>query len=181
MCDSEVEKGTIISGYIKNIQRKPLVSANVSCGDLDTLTLFNGFFKLKVEPGSYQIRAKLTGYIEQSIPIIIEEGEEKNIDFMLEEGVGKSRIFGHVIDKDTGEFIKNGYILLIKTTLNSNIQIDPKTGFYEINNLKEGTYDIWTSILDYEDTKQVISINDEEEKNIDIFIRKKEDEEVPWG
>ena len=181
MSDSEVEKATIISGNIKNIQGNPLVGVNVSWGDFDTLTLFNGFFKLKVEPGSYQIRAKLTGYIEQSKQIIIEEGEEKNIDFLLEESVGKSRIFGHVIDKDTGELIKNGYILLIKTTQNSNIPIDPKTGFYEINNLKEGTYDIWTSILGYEDTKQVISINNDEEKNIDISIRKKEDEEVPWG
>jgi hypothetical protein len=181
LSNNEREKIAIISGYISNKKGRSLAGVNVKCDELDTITLFNGFYKFNVKPGSHMINVEIKGYDKKELKFFIEENGEKELDFILEEEIGKSRIYGIVMDKETGEWLVNGSVILIQTSSNKTSNIDPKTSFYEFNNLTSGIYNIWTSITQYKDEKQMINIGHDEEKRYDFHVEKKEDEEVPWG
>jgi len=179
--ENEKSKLATIFGYVSNGKERPLAGVNVKCEKEDKITLFDGSYKFEVEPGPHTINVKLKGFVKQEKEIRVEDSEERRLDFQLEEEMGNSRIYGFIIDKETREQIGNGLVILIRPTMNKNSKIDPKTGSYEFNKLTNGTYDLWTSILQYEDTKQTIIIGDDEEKRNDFHVMKKEEEEVPWG
>jgi hypothetical protein len=181
LSNNEKEKISTISGYINNNKGRPLAGVNVKCDELETITLFNGYYKFTVKPGSHIIKVEIKGYNKKELKLFIEEDIEKDFDFILEEEIGKSRIYGIIMDKETGEKIINGSVTLIQTSNNKTSKIDPKNGLYEFNNLPSGIYHIWTSIIQYKDEKQMINIGDEEEKRYDFQAEKKEAEEVPWG
>jgi hypothetical protein len=175
------KKPTRIFGYISNSKRRPIAGVNVYCEKTHQITLFDGSYKFEIEPGWHTISVELKGFVKQEKEILVEDSEEGRMDFQLKEEIGDSRIYGSIINKETGENIGKGLVFIIRPTTNRNSKIDPKTGFYEFDKLTSGTYDIWTSILQYEDEKSTITIGDHEEKKHDFHIKKKEDEEVPWG
>lgn len=177
----EHKKLTIISGFINNKKGRPLTGAKVKCGGSQTLTLFDGSYKFEVEPGLHTINVELEGFFKQQKEVFVDSKEEGRLDFVLETEIGTSKIFGQVVSKETGEFIKNGLVFIVRPSKNINSKIDPKTGYFTFHKLASGTYDIWTSVLDYEDGKLTVSIGDDEEQRHDFRVNRKRDEEVPWG
>jgi hypothetical protein len=179
--ESELKKPTRIFGFIKNTKGRPLTGATVKCGKSETITLFDGSYKFEVDPGLHTLNVEFEGFVNQEKEIFVEDNQEGRLDFILEEEFGTSKIFGQIIAKETEEYIKNGLVLLIRPTININSKIDPVTGYYKFDNLPKGTYDIWTSILEYEDKKSILIIGDNEERRHDFYVEKKNEEEVPWG
>lgn len=178
----EVEqKPSIVYGSVYNKKERPLTGATVKSGKSETITLFNGSYKLLVEPGWHSISVELEGFSTQDKEIFIGENQEEKLDFQLEEERGTSKIFGYVFSEENGVKIKEGLVLITRTTTNINSKIDPRTGMFSFDDLPGGTYDVWTSILHYEDEKITITLEEDEERRHDFYVKKKRDEEVPWG
>lgn len=177
----ESKRPARLYGYVKNILERPLTGVKVKCGKFETITLFDGSYRFEVEPGLYYVGVELLGFCSHEKEIFLVDGEEGRLDFQLKEKKGTSKLSGHIINKETGEFLKNGLIYIIRTTINLNSKIDPLTGVYEFNELSSGTYDVWASVLGYEDEKLTITIDEDEEIIRDFQVQKKRDEEVPWG
>jgi hypothetical protein len=174
------DESLTLFGFIKNEKDRPLTGAKVKCGKSETITLFDGSYELSVESGLHTVYVELEGYFREEKKIMIND-DDGRLDFYLKEEVGTSRLYGQIFNKETGEKIKNGIVYIIRPTLNINSKIDPKTGYYEFNKLPSGTFNVWTSILHFEDEKSTIIIEDNEEVKHDFKIQKKRDEEVPWG
>ena len=175
------KKPARIYGYVKNMKERPLTGVKVQCGKFETITLFDGSYRFEVESGLHSVGVELVGFCGHEKEIFLEDGEEGRLDFQLKEKKGASKLYGHIISKETGEFVKNGLVYIIRPTINLNSKIDPITGVYEFNELSSGTYDVWASVLGYEDEKLTITIDEDEEIVHDFQVQKKRDEEVPWG
>jgi hypothetical protein len=177
----ENNESSTIFGVIKNQKDRPLTGVKVSSEKLETSTLFDGSYKLSVKPGLHTVCVELDGFSKEEKKIMINADEDRQLDFQLEEDIGTSRLYGQIISKENGKYIQNGLVYIIRPTINMNSKIDPKTGFYEFNKLPSGTFDVWISVLHYEDEKSTITIEDNEEVRHDFIVQKKRDEEVPWG
>lgn len=179
--DENEKKLTAIVGYIYTTKGRPIAGASVKCDRAEKITLFDGSYKFQVDPGWHIINVYLEGFMKQEKEIFIEENEEMRLDIQLEENIGDSKIYGYITDKETGKHIVDGMVFIIRPTSNRNSKIDLHTGYYEFNELTSGTYNVWTSIIQYKDEKFVISIGQHESIRHDFQVMKKEDEEVPWG
>jgi hypothetical protein len=177
----EQRKPTKIFGLIKNFKGRPVPGAKVKCSGSQTLTLFDGSYFFEVKPGLHTINVELEGFLKQQKEIFVNSNEEERLDFELEQEIGRSKIFGKVVSEETGEYLKNGLVFIVRPNQNINSKIDPTSGYFSFDKLMGGTYNIWASILNYEDKKLTVTIGDDEEQRHDFLVNKKRDEEVPWG
>jgi hypothetical protein len=174
-------RATII-GKITDKKGRPISGARVKYQDSQTLTLFDGSYNFEcVEPGKQNVEVELEGYKKLGKQIDIVMGEKSVVNFQIEEETGDAKIFGYILNEDTREPVLKGLVYLIRPVSNKNVKIDPQSGSYEFVQLAPGTYDIWTSIIEYEDEKRTVTIVEGEEKRQDFIVKKKEEREVPWG
>lgn len=106
----------------------------------------------------------------------IETGEDEvlKIDLQLTPQTGKGKIYGYIFDAETAEHIKEGEVVfIVRHTSNLSTSLDPRTGYYEFNNLPAGNYKIGISTLNYRDEIKFINIKDAEEKREDFYCIKK--------
>jgi hypothetical protein len=180
MDESEIR--AIITGRVFDERGKPVGGAVVTCDGMDTRTLFDGSFRFEdLELGPYTVEIDLEGYRKQRREVVTMDEEEAVLDFKLETEVGDAKIFGYVISEETGEPLNvGGSVYMFRLTSNRNTPIDPRTGRFEFSSLSQGTYTIWTSVLDYEDNKKTVTVEEGEERREDFFITKA-DIEPPLG
>jgi hypothetical protein len=172
-----------INGIVVDERMRPVAGAKVICNGEETLTLFDGTFNFKNSGiGIHIIKIELEGYVKQSKDIKVEEGEEPILEFQLKPMEGSAKIFGYILDEETQKPIEiGGLVYMFRPISNKNAPINPKDGFYEFTNLPAGIYNIWTSILGYEEQGMTVTIEDYEKRQLDFILSKKEEEEVPWG
>lgn len=178
-----MKRTTKITGHVIDEKGRPIAGAKVVCSGMESLTLFDGTFKFEdLSPGLHIVEIRVEGYGKQQKQIDAEEGSVVSVGFQVEPETGNGRIYGYVLDDKTGEPITHGgSVHMFRPTSNRKASIDPDTGFYELINLSPGTYATWTSVLDYEEQKKTVTLEEGEEKRQDFLISKKEEEEVPWG
>jgi hypothetical protein len=173
---------TKIIGQVIDKKGRSISGARVKYRNTKTLTLFDGSYIFEdVEPGKQNIEVELEGYRKQEKHIDIVQGKESVVNFQIEEATGDAKIFGYILNEETKEPVIKGLVYLIRPVSNKNVKIDPRTGYYEFEQLASGTYDIWTSILEYEDEKRTVNIERGEARRQDFIVKKKEQREVPWG
>jgi hypothetical protein len=177
------KKVTRITGRVFNEKGNPMGGGKVYCDGFETLTLFDGSFTFDdVERGLHVLRVDFQGYENQIRNVIVKEGEESTVNFDLELEVGKTKIFGYILDEGTGEPLrKSGTVFMDFFTKIRSVPIDPETGFYEFKDVSSGVYKIWTSILDFEGELKNVEVREEEEIRIDFQVSEEEKKEVPWG
>jgi len=179
---NESEARAIITGRVFDERGKPVGGAIVTCDGMDTRTLFDGSFRFEdLKQGPYTVVIDLEGYRKQrkEVEAVIEE--KVVLDFKLKTEMGDAKIFGYVISEETGEPVKaGGSVYMFRLTSNRKTLIDPRTGRFEFSDLSPGTYTIWTSVLDYEDNKKTLTVEEGEERREDFSITKA-DIEPPLG
>ena len=179
---NESEARAIITGRVFDERGKPVGGAIVTCEGMDTRTLFDGSFRFEdLELGPYTVEIDLEGYRKERREVKAINEEETVLDFNLVMEAGDAKIFGYVISEETGEPLKaGGSVYMFRLTSNRNTPIDPRTGRFEFSGLSQGTYTVWTSVLDYEDNKKMVTVEEGEERREDFFITKA-DIEPPLG
>ena len=174
---------TKITGKVLKESGKPAGGITIRCGEKEVRTLFDGTYTFTdVQPGPHIITVHLEGYDESPVNVIVEEGQEAVQDISLTTAKGNGKIGGHVYVEETGEPVnKGGSVMMIETTANKIASVDPHSSYFEFPDLTAGVYTLWSSVLDYEDQKKVVDLNEDEEKEIVFLLKRKEEKEVPWG
>jgi iron complex outermembrane receptor protein len=81
------QKGNI-QGTIKDAASgEPLYSVTVKTGSHGTITDFEGFYSLDLDPGAYDLEYSYVGYATQVLKVKIEAGKSQTIDLLLAEEV----------------------------------------------------------------------------------------------
>lgn len=81
------QKGNI-QGTIKDAATgEPLYSVTVKTGQHGTISDFEGFYSLDLDPGAYDLEYSYVGYASQVLKVKVEEGKSQTIDLMLSEEV----------------------------------------------------------------------------------------------
>lgn len=174
---------TKIAGKVFKESGKPAGGITVRCGEKEARTLFDGAYTFTdVQPGPHIIMVHLEGYDESPVEVIVEEGQEAAQNITLTPMKGRGKIWGYVYAEETGEPTTNvGSVVMIKVMSNKTVSVDPKNGYYEFPEMTSGVYTLWSSVLDYEDQKKVVDLTKDEEKEIIFLLKRKEEQEVPWG
>ena len=185
MADGKVgidsEKGKL-SGYVSSTDRAILNGAQVICDEFETLTLADGYYTfIELPLGMIEVTVNLKGYQSTSKKVTIKDNEHTHQNFILNKAQGTSSIKGNIRDSETNEPIVNkGTVILILPISNKYIPIDAN-GNYEFNNLPAGTYTLYTSIPEYDDSDIVLTLLDGESKLHDFSCKKNREVEPAWG
>ena len=179
----EAKSMASIRGRIFNESGNPIGGINVLVDSSETRTLFNGTYSFTgLSLGIHTIGITVNGYRRVTKKIELKENESAVADFYLERDSGDAKIFGYVLDHETRDPIKQGgSVYLYLPVENLRTSINPKTGYFEFSSINQGTYNIWTSVLDYDEKKKTINLGEKEEKREDFHIKKKSDVEPQWG
>ena len=169
-----------ISGHVYSKKGAVLNGAKVTCGEFKTLTLADGLYVFdKLPSGSFEVKVSLKGFQSETKKITI--SETSLLDFYLDIASGNANINGYVYDSDTGKPIANkGSVILILPISNKYVHID-KNGYYEFSNLSAGTYNLSTSIPEYDDCGTVLTIAEGESKENDFICKLNNTVEPAWG
>ena len=179
----EVRELSSVKGRLFDETGKLVGGINISLDDSEIVTLFDGtYFFSDISPGIHIIVVNVKGYKIITKKIELKENESMNIDIYLEEEMGNGIIYGNVIDSETKEPIKvSGSVYLFNPISNKRVDINPRTGYFEFIKITKGNYDVWVSVLDYEEERKKIIIEDNEKRRADFIIRKKKETEPLWG
>ena len=182
MTQSSSRSNCRIEGTVVDDKGKPISGAHVQCGEKRTLTLFDGTYKLEDLKASTQI-VIITQKGFKTLQKTTDLGEKKTeiLDFRLSPNTGYGRIYGQVYDSKTRKPLSEGTMIMVFPATNKQVHIKPANGSFEFPNLPSGTHEIWTSILGYLDDLKMVSLKENEEKQVDFYCRKNEAVEPPWG
>jgi hypothetical protein len=174
MSKTEKEVKTVITGQVVDENRRPAGGLTVLCNGVSTRTLFDGSFRFEgLAPGNHIIETNLDGYTRLRVEVEVVEGEESVFDLQLIPEVGNARVYGYVFEEETREPLKTGgSMYMFRPTFNTNVPINPTTGYFEFNDLPAGTYTLWTSALEYNDVRKTITVEEGEERREDFTITK---------
>jgi hypothetical protein len=173
--------GARISGHVFSHNGMILNSAKLTYDETETTTLADGSYTFNdLLPGTYEIKVRLQGFQSIDKNVYVPEDGESIQDFYLSEALGSARIYGHVVDNETGKPVNEGTVILILPVANkySHIEMD---GYYEFTNLPAGTFTISTSIPGYEDVVTILRLEESETKMYEFLCEAIEIEEPPWG
>ena len=177
-----VSATSTIQGHLYSTEGAILNGAKVSCNDRETLSLADGFYSFKDMPqGRYEVQVDLKGYQSATQTVSTRENEVVVLDFNLSKAIGSATISGRVYDSETGESIESGgTIILIQPISNRYATIDRK-GHYTFDNLPAGTYNLSTSIPEYDDTDALLTVEDGESVVYDFYCDLNKEVEPAWG
>ncbi|MCP8305346.1 MAG: carboxypeptidase regulatory-like domain-containing protein [archaeon] len=182
MSEIKAKSRSGIIGFIRNQKGSALGRVKVVCDGKDAITLFDGTYRIEgLDPGTYTITVSLKGFQSQSRVITIREDETLTLDFYLSEARGNVKIRGNVYDAETKKAVTSGgTIILILPISNRYVHLDER-GYYEFTDLVEDSYDIWTSVSGYVDTKATVKVAEGETKTHDFYCKPIQLVEPPGG
>ena len=180
------EQETWFVGTVKdNETEDPIVEAEITIKkgehEYTTFTNGDGAYEKQVEGGGeYTLIAEHADYKTEDARAVVETGDEKRVDFQLEKKEEpKTRFFGHVKDKDTGDPILEAKVTIKKgdTTYTTHTG---EGGYYSQHVEGGGEYTLIAEKEGYntKETHAVIETGDE--KRVDFFLEKKEEEQETW-
>ena len=178
----DVSSKSQIHGHLYSKENALLNGAKVSCNELETVTLADGFYVFDNLPsGNYRVVAELKGFQSETKQVSLRDNDVIVLDFYLSKALGTAKIRGRVYDKETGEpILSGGTIILILPVSNKYADIDVK-GYYEFENLSADTYSVSTSIPKYDDIETILTVSDGETVTHDFFCIPNKDVEPAWG
>lgn len=132
----------------------------------------DGYYEMFIEEGDYNFSVRYDDYNTYYEDILISKNEEKQIDVQLEPKPPKnSRIYGYINDMENNEPIENTYVR-ISNNDDSYVDYTDAEGYYNIK-LSKGYFDIYISNKKYETYEDSISIDENEEMQINVQLNRK--------
>ena len=159
----------------------PVNDASVTITDLAchcpyrTYTNKDGYYQYKLPgEGNYSIEVEKDGYETQEMTVFIEEGEEKRVDFHMEDEKpheNRTILKGYTKTQNRGTHIKFVNISIAQLDGNhTNSTTSGENGYYEFILPEGGTYQIEAHKDGFKDYIINISIEDDEEKLHYIYM-----------
>jgi len=104
----------------------------------------SGDYTIPIQPGTYDVTATLTNYVDSTITgvVVLENQNTANIDFVLQPGFGS--IEGIVTLIGGGGVVTDVSVNISDASANPD-----STGYYLINNIEPGVYDVSASLNGY--------------------------------
>ena len=130
--------------------------------------------------GEFTIIAEKEGYKAQDAHVVVETGDEKRVDFLLEKKSQETWFFGHVRDKDTEHPILEAKVSIKKGDA-TYTTYSGEGGYYSQKVHGGGEYTLIAEKDGYktEDPRAIIETGDE--KRVDIPLEKKSQETWIFG
>lgn len=169
-----------LTGFVLTEDGRAIGQALVKCDGQSTLTNFDGRFEFKeLKPGDYVLTITIKGFKSRKVNITLKhEGEHVEV-VHLEKEKGTAKIYGYVYDAETGKPLTSGVTMITLPFSNRYTQIE-KNGYYELNDLPPGTYEVIASPLNYVSEKVKVELSEGDVKRVDFHCNRMV-EEPPWG
>jgi hypothetical protein len=133
----------------------------------------DGYYEFRdLSAGDYTITYEKEGYQTQTVEVTLEEGDKKEVETVTMILVEKGKIYGYVVD------IKSDPIESVRLKLKGiGTKAVKRTstdadGFFEFTNLEADTYVIFASKKGYKKTKSTIKLEEGEDGEIEIEMKK---------
>ncbi len=170
-----------IQGQVSSSSGARLSGASITCNDLVTTTLADGTYRfMNLAPSTYVLSVSLKGYQSATETRTITNATTHTVDFHLSLATGTASITGQVIDTASRHPVTTGTVILILPISNqySTITID---GYYTFSELPAGTYQLITSIPEYNDCHHTVVLAKGESKIQNISCTQNREVEPAWG
>jgi hypothetical protein len=171
--------GASVFGFVTDPDENELKGVIVTIDGInysgETETDGDGFFQFESVPaGNYTLTFEFEGYQIQTQGISITEGQtEVDLDVIIMEPIVIAAIFGSVIDIN-GEPLESVRVKIkgIKTQF-TDVVLTDADGFFEFTDLEKDTYLIIANKKGYKNTKQKVKLNEGEQKEVEIVLKKR--------
>jgi len=133
----------------------------------------NGYYEFSgLEAGEYTLTFEKSGYTTQTLDITLKAEEILEAETITMELEVKGSIYGYAVDI-RGNPIKSVKLKLkgLKTKIKRNASSDAD-GFFEFADLEKDKYVIFASKKRYKKTKQTVSLDEGDDQEIEIEMRK---------
>ncbi|MEM3149658.1 MAG: carboxypeptidase regulatory-like domain-containing protein [Candidatus Nezhaarchaeales archaeon] len=168
-----------LTGFVLTKDGRAIGQALVKCGGQSVLTNFDGKFEFKgLKPGEYTLTVTIKGFKSREINVALKD-EDRVETVYLDEGKGTSKIHGYVFDAETGKPLTSGVVVIALPFSNRYAQIE-RNGYYELNDLPSGSYEVIASPLNYISEKVKVELSEGDVKRVDFHCSRMV-EEPPWG
>ncbi|MEM2312890.1 MAG: carboxypeptidase regulatory-like domain-containing protein [Candidatus Nezhaarchaeales archaeon] len=167
-----------LTGFVYTKDGRAIGQALVKCNGQSAFTNFDGKFEFKdLKPGDYVLIVTVKGFKGYKESVTLKEDCVKTV--YLNEEKGSSKIYGYVYDAENGKPLTLGVVIVTLPFSNRYTKIDGN-GYYEINDLPSGSYEVIASPLNYISEKVKVELSEGEAKKVD-FRCNRLIEEPPWG
>lgn len=128
---------------------------------------YTGRYSFNHVAGDYNLKVESYGYYPQTVPVTIEDGKTRNVNFQLDE-IPQGTITGTVTNERTGEPIADAVVMVMEDAQVSPVRTD-ENGIYTLQ-VYEGTYTLSISALDYYSETSAVTVpaNDSVTHNFDM-------------
>lgn len=159
--------GTIDGTVTDLSNNNPIENVLIEAGSYSTMTLADGTYSIDLPAGIYDVTATIICYAQGSqTGVVVPAGGSITVDFALDpQALGA--IEGYVIDEVTQVGIENADVTFGTYSTTSGVD-----GYYFVDNVDEGTYDVSASHPDYNTntvTGVTISCGQTTQQDIELY------------
>ncbi len=142
-------------------------------------TNMNGTYHQEVAGDkNYTVIAEKEGYETEDDHVYVKKGDEERVDFKLNKKEDKkTKIYGHVRDKDSEDPLHAEITIMDKDGNYSYTTETDRDGYYEQDLEQGGDYEVTAEAEDYETESELVRIKEGEEEQQDFKLEKEDDEE----
>jgi uncharacterized membrane protein len=123
--------------------------------------------------GDYTLTYKKEGYQTQTGDINLGEGEALDIGTIIMKLIVKGKIYGYVVNRKGNPIESVKLSLKGKRLELSKTLFSDQNGYFEFTDLEADTYVIILKKRGYKRKKRTVNLEEEEEKEIEIVMKKK--------
>jgi len=167
----------VLFGFVYDEDENPMTGVTVSItGDVysdSEETDYNGYYEFRdLSAGDYTITCEKEGYQTQTVETTLDEGDKKEVETVTMILVEKGKIYGYVVNIK-GNPIESVRLKLkgVGTKVIKKASTDAD-GFFEFTDLEADTYVIFASKKGYKKTKSKVKLEEGEDREVEIEIRK---------
>ncbi|MBN1340327.1 MAG: carboxypeptidase regulatory-like domain-containing protein [Bacteroidales bacterium] len=157
-----------IDGTVTDLStNNPIENVLIQAGAYSTLTLADGTYSFDLPAGTYDVSATILCYAPATQPgVVVPMGGTITVDFALDpQALGT--LEGYVLDEVTQLGIENASVTFGTFSATTNA-----SGFYSLDNVDEGTYDVTATHPDYNTntvTGVVVTCGQTTQQDIELY------------
>ena len=174
---SPVNKG-VVFGKIDGFDEEPLKAVIVTITRTSfsdsTETNKDGYYEFRdLAAGDYTLTYEKEGYQTQTRVISLGEGEELGIGTIIMKLIVKGKIYGYVVNRKGNPIESVRLSLKGERSELSKTLFSDQNGYFEFTDLEADTYVIILKKRGYKRKKRTVKLEEGEEKEIEVVMKKK--------
>ncbi len=167
-----VGNGTVAGVVTDYVTGNPIAGAEIIVTDgvntYMTYTNSSGGYSISVPPGTYNVTASATGYVNKTVVgVSVSEDEITVVNFALISTSDLCKIYGYVKDSSTGQEIAGANVLILETGYST---VTNESGYYEFTGLYPGNYTLIFNATGYESKEVVVEVQPGESKEVNVSL-----------